>query len=392
MAGHLRRSTDAAGGSARGVHPQPRRDPCRRDAGVAARAGQGQDEEGLRVGVSHDRLRVPQWPRPRGLLRLLQRPLGRASAQGAGRLQCHDGQRRLLGLPRPAPQRRDCGAVLGAREAKAVRGAPRHRQRDRRAGGRADRQDLRDRARGARTGAAAAAAASTAALKADRRGLAHLVDRKAPGPGQGGRRRQGHRLLAEQLDGADPLPRRRRRADRQQRCRERHPTARGRPQELVVRGFAASRRTRQQYPEPDRVGQTQRPRSLGLPQGRVRAAAHSEEPRPRTASAAQLACARSRHSRDTRHRAGRRRRVTRLSTPPSPAQGCRSRNAYRTPTSSACRAFPRPPVRAASRSASGPTGTPPGSGTGAAPRPGPRRRPRSARAPVPGCRSPVRAR
>ena len=66
------------------------------------------------------------------------------------------------------------------------------------------------------------------------------------------------------------------------------PLAVGRPQ-LVVRRFAAGRRACRCGPEPDRVGQTQRPRSLGLPQGRLRAAAHAEEPRPRAASASQLA-------------------------------------------------------------------------------------------------------
>ena len=69
---HLRRAPGAAGRSAQGVHPQPRRGPRRRDARVAARPRQGQDEEGLRVGVSHDQLRVLRRQRPRGLLRLLQ--------------------------------------------------------------------------------------------------------------------------------------------------------------------------------------------------------------------------------------------------------------------------------------------------------------------------------
>ena len=127
-----------------------------------------------------------------------------------------------------------------------------------------------------------------------------------------GRDRQGHRLRVEQLGGADPLPRRRPCAHRQQRGRERDAPTRSRPQELVICWFAGGGRTRRQYPEPDRIGQAQRPRSLGLPQGRVRAATHAEEPRPRATAAAQLARARGHrlHHSDARHRAGRQRRVT----------------------------------------------------------------------------------
>ena len=49
---------------------------------------------------------------------------------------------------------------------------------------------------------------------------------------------------------------------------------------LVVRGIAAGRRARRRDAQPDRIGQTQRARSVGLSQGCVRAPAHAQEQRP----------------------------------------------------------------------------------------------------------------
>ena len=77
----VRAAPGAAGPGVEGVHPLPQRGPRRRDAGGAggaAGAGQGQDEEGLCVGVAHDQLRAPA----RGVLRLLH-ATALASIRGA---------------------------------------------------------------------------------------------------------------------------------------------------------------------------------------------------------------------------------------------------------------------------------------------------------------------
>ena len=122
----VRAASGAAGPGVEGVHPQPQRGPRRRDAGGAAGTGQGHDEEGLCVGVPHDQLRAPA----RGVLRLLQRPLRRASAARLARVHRQAGERRLRQVSRHPSTRRDRRILQDSRQAQALRGTRRHRQRD----------------------------------------------------------------------------------------------------------------------------------------------------------------------------------------------------------------------------------------------------------------------
>nr|AEX00420.1 TnpA5 [Comamonas testosteroni] len=326
---HLRGASGTAGRCTEGLHPQPRCDPRRRDAGVAAGAGARQDQTGLRLGLPHDQLRGPA----RGAVRLHRQPRRRTSAARAARLRRHAGQRRLQRLFWASGARRQRRTMLGPRAAQAVRGARVQRQPDRRPGGGADRKAVRGRARGARTRTPGTVAAAPATLQAHRPGPAPLADRAAPEAGQCRRDGQGDRLFAEQLARAHALPGRRRRPNRQQRGGERGAPAVRWPQELAFCRLAAGRRARWRGHEPDRVGQTKRARSLGLPQGRLRASAHAQAARPRAAAAAQLAaCHRHRRAK----RGARRRRVEpSFNTPSSTAQGCRSRNAYGVPAAPA---------------------------------------------------------
>jgi hypothetical protein len=128
---------------------------------------------------------------------------------------------------------------------------------------------------------------------------------------------------------------RRQRAHRQQRGRERGEAAVHRSQKLALCRVAAGRRTRRRGHEPDRVGQTQRARSLGLSQGRLRAPAHAQAARPRPIAAAQLApCQRRR-----RAEPGARHRVN----PPSTRRHRRRKDVVRgtlTPQASHCSTWP----------------------------------------------------
>lgn len=178
---HLRRALEPVGRGAEGVRPRARRDPRRRDPGQAAGAGQGQDCQGVCVGVPHDELRGPAG----GLLRLQHRTRRRQRTPGSAGLRRHLGVRRLLGLSRVAGSGRDGRAVHGACAQETVRGAPVQRQPDRCSGAEADRQALRDRARGARTPTRGQAAVAPAARQTGGRGLADLAERTAPEAGQG---------------------------------------------------------------------------------------------------------------------------------------------------------------------------------------------------------------
>ena len=163
---------------------------------------------------------------------------------------------------------------------------------------------LRDRARGKGSRQRGQTAGAPAAIQTRGRRIACLAHDAAPATGQGRCHRQGDQLCVEQLARADDVPQRRSRAHRQQRGRERHPPARCRTQELALRGVAADRRACRCADEPDRIGQTQRTRSVGLPQKRLRAPAHAEESRPGAVVAAQLATG-QRHRRARHRRRGR---------------------------------------------------------------------------------------
>ena len=89
--------------------------------------------------------------------------------------------------------------------------------------------------------------------------------------------------------GLTQIPRRRRCPDRQQCRGERGAPALRWTQKLAFRGLAAGRRTRRRGAQPDRIGQAQRARSVGLSEGRIRAATDAQAPRSGTTAAAQLA-------------------------------------------------------------------------------------------------------
>ena len=147
--------------------------------------GRGKTEARLHVGLPHHRL----CGAARGVVRLHRQPRRRASPARAARLSRHARDRRLLGLSRACSAGGHRRALHGARPQETVRGAQAHRQRDRRPGGAADRQALRDRARGTRARPRSAPATTPAALQAGSRRLACLALGPAAQTRQGGRPR-----------------------------------------------------------------------------------------------------------------------------------------------------------------------------------------------------------
>jgi transposase len=99
----------------------------------------------------------------------------------------------------------------------------------------------------------------------------------------------GHRLQPEPLGGADAQPARRRGAGGQQPSGKPNASLGHGKKSMAVRRQRVGRPARGHRDEPGAVGQAQRPRSLGLPQGRADSAAHAAEQPHRGTAAASLA-------------------------------------------------------------------------------------------------------
>ena len=127
-----------------------------------------------------------------------------------------------------------------------------------------------------------------AAIASDRRQAARMAAAAATAGDRRNGHRQGDRLQPWSLAGADPIPRRRHSAHRQQLGRESDPSDRARTLELAVRRIAARGKAGRGGHEPDSIGAAQRTRSVPLPQGRARTTADSTGEPHRRIAAAQL--------------------------------------------------------------------------------------------------------